>query len=452
MSVEIILQFLLALGLWALVWMERWVKANENEKQGHFLSFWEIRTFALISFLWAISTSLTLIFKSNFFILLSLFVFSSFIFVYYLYSTFKEKKMWLTTEITAIITFFLWVFVMVWYSQVAIILSIVLTFLLSSKPFIESIVDKISREELHNTIKFAVISVVILPILPNQKYSFVDFLTSLWYEWEISNSIMNVDFFNPYGVWFFVVLMSAISYAWYIMSKLIWEKGSIIASWAIWWLISSTAVTAAMTESSKKDTKNTDLYVVSTLLASTIMFIRVVIIVLFFNINMIWAILTPSILMLIWMLLYIFYFYHKSSRSKKTKTSLDFEKKKYSSPFSIVPALQFAWFVVIIKFISAVGSLYQDVWWDYFFYALWVISWLADVDAVSQTMAVDSFDQKITTSIAAITIIIAVISNNFVKGSIAFKFWEKKFGRSVMMWFVVSMIMWIVWMILMKVL
>jgi uncharacterized membrane protein (DUF4010 family) len=108
--------------------------------------------------------------------------------------------------------------------------------------------------------------------------------------------------------------------------------------------------------------------------------------------------------------------------------------------------LQFAWFVLIIKFISGVGWLYQEVWWDYFFYALWVISGLADVDAVSQTMAVDSIDWKVWLNVAAITIIIAVISNNLVKGSIALKFWEKKFWREVMLWFVVSMIMWILWM------
>ncbi|MDF1682291.1 MAG: DUF4010 domain-containing protein [Patescibacteria group bacterium] len=50
--------------------------------------------------------------------------------------------------------------------------------------------------------------------------------------------------------------------------------------------MSSTAVTASMTQSSQKDKKNIDLYVVSTLIASTIMFVRVIIIVLFFNIDM----------------------------------------------------------------------------------------------------------------------------------------------------------------------
>jgi uncharacterized membrane protein (DUF4010 family) len=96
--------------------------------------------------------------------------------------------------------------------------------------------------------------------------------------------------------------------------------------------------------------------------------------------------------------------------------------------------------------------LYKDVWGDYFFYALWIISWLADVDAISQTMAVDAFDWKVWLELAAMTIIIAVISNNLVKGSISLKFWERKYWISVMLWFVISMLMWIFGMFFLKLL
>lgn len=452
MSVEIILQFLLSMWLGALIWMERSIKIHPKILSKTPVSFWEVRTFALISFMWALSTWLSLLFKSELFILLSFFILWLFILTYYLYSSFKEKQLWLTTEIASLITFFLWVFIMIGYSQMSIILSIIITFLLSSKHYLEDLLKNISREELNNTLKFAVISIVILPLLPDEKFSIADILTFLWYSKEINNSIINLSFLNPYWIWFFVVLMAGISYAWYIMSKVIWEKSSIIASGAIGWLVSSTAVTASMTESSKKDLKNTDLYVVSTLIASTIMFIRVVIIVLFFNINMLSSIIYPSSFMLVWMILYMIYFYYKSQKKDIKVENLPFEEKKYSSPFSVWPALKFAWFVLIIKFIAWVWWLFKDVWWDYFFYILWVISWLADVDAISQTMAVDAIDWKIWLNLAAITIIIAVISNNFVKWSIALKFWEKRFWISVMLWFVVSMIMWVIWMVLLSIL
>ena len=451
MEMQIVLQLLLALWLWGLIWMERGIKTPQKLPSKWFISFWEIRTFALISFFWALTAWFSLVFKSPLFIVTWLIILWILIWIYYTYTVYKEKQFWLTSEISAIVTFLLWAFIMVWTMQIAIILSIILTFILSSKWFIDKIVEKISREELNNTLKFAVISIVILPLLPDVKYSISDILLFLWYTNEIKNSILTLQFFNPYGLWFFVVLMAGISYAGYIMSKVIWEKWSIIASWAIWWLISSTAVTAAMSETSKKDKRNTNLYVVSTLLASTIMFIRVVLIVLFFNINMLSAIIYPSGFMLVWMVLYMVYFYIKSKKKDVHKDNLDFEEKKYSSPFSVWPALKFAWFVLMIKFIAWVGWLYKDIWWDYFFYALWVISWLADVDAISQTMAVDSIDWKVWVSLAAMTIIIAIISNNFVKWWIAMKFWEKSYGISVMLWFVVSMIMWVIGMIVLGV-
>lgn len=448
MDIQIIFQLLLAMWLWALIWIERWIK--QNGKQNSEDSFWEIRTFALISFLWAFTATISIMFKTNLFIFVWALLIWLLILIYYIYWVFKGKQLWATTEIAWIITFFLWVFVMVWEYKIAIIMTIIITFLLSSKWFLERLTDKISGEELRNTIKFAVISVVMLPLLPDQKYSIVEILKFLWYEWDISNSILNLSFLNPYGIWFFVVLMAWISYVGYIMSKFIWEKWSILATWAVWWLVSSTAVTATMTEQSKKDTKNTNMYVVSTLLASTIMFVRVVIIVLFFNINLLSSILLPSIFMFLWMAVYILYFYFKWKKEKTVIKNIK-DAKEYKSPFSIWPALKFAIFVLFIKFVSALWKLYEDVWWDYFYYAIWVISGLADVDAISQTMAVDSEDGKILASLAVTTIIISIMSNNLVKWSLALKFWERKFWISVMLGFVISMLMWVVWIVLMNI-
>lgn len=436
MDTQVILQFILAIWLWLLIWFERWIWKQEKTEE-------EIRTFALISFLWALTTYISMESNSSIFAIIWFIVVSVFAFMFYWYWIIKNNENGLTTELALVTTFLLWVFVMSGYYQMAVILSILITLLLSSKKFFMNLTKKISMEELQNTIKFAVIALVILPMFPNQKYSIMDLLNFAGFDGKFDNAILNLDFFNPYWIWFFVVLMSGISYAWYIMSKFIWEKWSIIASWAIWWLVSSTAVTASMTESSKKDEKNSDLYVVSTLIASTIMFVRVIIIVLFFNINMLSSIFLPSLLMLFWMVIYMVYFYIKWRKSSQSNSIIE-KKESYKSPFSVWPAIKFALFVLLIKFISWVWSLYQDVWWNYFFYVLWVISWLADVDAISQTMSVDAKAWEITTTLAATTIIIAIISNNFVKWWLALN-WNKKYGWSVMMWFVVSMIMGLIW-------
>ncbi len=448
--VTFVLQLLLSALLWAIVWAERDIFNKKDLDIKERPSFGWIRTFALISLFWWISVALDNILNSHIILITSIIILWAFTLVSYIYWVFKEKQLWLTTEIAVFLTYFLWVFVILWFSKFAVIFSIIITFILSSKDFLMKAKEKISREEVSNTLKFAVISIVILPLLPDLKFSIFQILQILWYSTEALNlPIVNIEFFNPYWIWFFVVLMSAISYVWYILSKFIWEKNSIIASGAIWWLISSTAVTASMTENSKKDTKNIDLYVVWTLIASAIMFIRVILIVLLFNINMLNAITVPAILMLVWMWLYIYYFYNKSKNEKLIIKS-DIESN-YKSPFTVWPAIKFALFVLMIKFIAAVWTEYKDIWWDYFYYTLWIISWLADVDAISQTMAVDAKDWKLISSVASMTIIIAVMSNNIVKWTIAWRFGEKRFWKIVMGWFLFSMFFWIIGLILLKV-
>lgn len=83
------------------------------------------------------------------------------------------------------------------------------------------------------------------------------------------------------------------------------------------------------------------------------------------------------------------YFYWKTLSEKNTKKASI--ENNIRSPFRIVPALQFAAIIVVIKFISGVGIIYKDVWGESLFYsALGIVSGLADVDAVTQTMAVDA--------------------------------------------------------------
>ena len=168
----------------------------------------------------------------------------------------------MTTEIAFLITYCLGAFVLLGFSKIAIILTITLTFILSIKESLNKLKSKITREEISNTLKFAVVSFVILPLLPDHKYAISDLFINLGATIKFTSPIITTHFLNPYGVWFFVVVISAVGYIGYVLSKVIGEKNSIIASGAIGGLISSTAVTASMTEKSKHDVGNISLYAV----------------------------------------------------------------------------------------------------------------------------------------------------------------------------------------------
>jgi uncharacterized membrane protein (DUF4010 family) len=102
---------------------------------------------------------------------------------------------------------------------------------------------------------------------------------------------------------------------------------------------------------------------------------------------------------------------------------VDEKKREYESPFQLLPALQFAGLIVLIKFISQVGVIYKDVIpLEVSSYFIGLVSGLADVDGVNYIYSTGAQSGEFTLLIAATTILIAVMSNNTVKASIAYRF------------------------------
>ncbi len=367
-----------------------------------------------------------------------------------MYSSFRKDQMGVTSEYAAILTYFIGVMSMKGEYIFAVILTVFIMIILSSKEFLSEILKRISREELGTTLKFAVIALVILPLLPDAKYSFLDIahwiLGNKSLEW--SDGILTMKFFNPYSIWFFVVIMAGVEYIAYILAKVMWPRWGILATGAVWWLISSTATTAAMTQKSHRKDGNTNAYVVGTLAASCIMFIRVILISWFYSPEILPIILIPACAMFTTLASCTLYLYKLANKWTITVE----ETQKYESPFRVAPALQFAWLILLIKFIAGVGLVYksnlQEWFWaaaeKIYYYIFGVISWLADVDAITQTMASTAEEGKIAYLLASSTILIAVMSNNIVKASIAKRFGEKEFGDKVFYSFWASIVVGIV--------
>lgn len=170
-----------------------------------------------------------------------------------------------------------------------------------------------------------------------------------------------------------------------------------IASGAVGGMISSTATTAAMTHKSKEHPEHRNAYIVATLVASTIMCIRVIAISGFYSSAILSVVMIPAFCMLSGLIGTAYYFYRKNGTteaSTETETENEnvaketVEKTAYESPFRLLPAVQFAGVVVVIKFLSGLGIIYKEFLNPQIFnYALGAISGLADVDAITQDMA-----------------------------------------------------------------
>ncbi|MBC7503916.1 DUF4010 domain-containing protein [Candidatus Gracilibacteria bacterium] len=437
--------FILAIALGALIGTEREMPRTLTNQASVAGGFGGIRSYALLALLGALTTWLDTIFSSDIWKISGLIISGLFVMIAYAYSSWGKDLMGVTSEYAALVTYLIGVIVMSGERTTAVILSILILLILSSKGYLKNIRERFSRSELGDALKFAVIALVVLPLLPNQKFSIVEMLGFFTGgQMQLSHEILSMHFFNPFGIWFFVVIMAGVEYIGYILSKVLGNHGGVLASGAIGGMISSTATTAAMTSKSNQHPSNRNVYIAATLIASTIMCIRVIAISGFYSQEILGVVMIPALCMLAGLLGTAYYFYnqkHQIQIDKKDEPINIDEKAEYESPFRLIPAIQFAGVIVIVKFLSGLGLIYKEVLdpriWNY---ALGALSGLADVDAITQDMASKAGEGSIALTIAASTILIAAMSNNIVKGSIAYRFGEQYFGRGVAIGFGLSII------------
>ncbi len=435
-TLDIIIRFLEAAALWALVGLEREVIAAHryaDPSKNHSV-FWWLRSYTLMALLGAISVYLGDILWSpqTMVIFIGTIVFL-FILLSYIYSAFQHDLFGVTSELAALVTFLLGAIVMSWEMQIAIFIGVMLTVMLAYKSRIAPIIDRIGSVEITNTLKFAVIALIILPLLPDHKYALHDIMVFLP-EWRFTMA----HFFNPYSIWQFVVVMSGVSYIGYFLSKIYWSRKGIIFSGAIGGMVSSTAVTSSMAEKSLHDIHHLYPTIIATITACTIMLFRVIIIVTAFNPYLLWTLLVPIVAMILTSWLILLWLWKKSKIHEEIVVA-----SKYESPFQIIPALKFAGLIVLIKFFSTLAVSYQDffaqiAWLENFknfpIYLISFLSGLADVDAITQDMAEKSalWAQSLTSLVATISIIIALVTNTAIKIGLAKKFWSPQFGSYIL--------------------
>jgi uncharacterized membrane protein (DUF4010 family) len=145
------------------------------------------------------------------------------------------------------------------YLEVASSTAVVVTLLLGAKPELHDLVRAIEREELLATIRLLLISVVLLPILPDRGYG-------PWHS------------LNPYRIWWMVVLVASVSYLGYF-AKRIWgrERGYLVTG-MLGGLASSTAVTLSLSRRAGASRADLGALGAGTVVACSVMFVRLLVI------------------------------------------------------------------------------------------------------------------------------------------------------------------------------
>lgn len=129
-----------------------------------------------------------------------------------------------TSEIAILVCYGLGAAVWFGYDTLAVMLAITSTILLYFKTQLHSITEKMTPKDMHSILQFAVLSFVILPILPNQDYG-------------------PFNAFNPRQVWWMVVLISGLALSGYMALRIIGAEHGAAVLGIFGGLASSTATT-----------------------------------------------------------------------------------------------------------------------------------------------------------------------------------------------------------------
>jgi uncharacterized membrane protein (DUF4010 family) len=305
----------------------------------------------------------------------------------------------MTTEISGLITYVIGA--LVWREQywIATTLAVVGVLLLELKSALEALSKRVPGSEILTLAKFLLLTAVILPIVPNRTFGTFDF--------------------NPFKVWLVVSAVSAISYGSYILQKRTRGRGGILLAALLGGAYSSTLTTVVLAKQSK-DQAHPHLYAGSMLVASGVMYLRLMALVGIFNRGLLHLLGLPFLLLGV-MALIAGWLWTRMSEPNANLSSKEILPK---NPLEISAALAFGAIFVAILWITHLALAYLG---SAGLYSLAGIMGVSDVDPFILSLA-NSAGSLTPLLLAGNAIIIAAASNNLIKGIYAYSFGERRTG------------------------
>ena len=328
-----------------------------------------------------------------------------------------DHEVGITTQVSAMVVFVVGVLVPtmpLFAASVAVIVAIVLAL----KRYTSRFVRLLTPAEIVSTMKFLLVTVVLLPLLPNQA---VD-------PW---------GFYNPREIWLLVVLISGISFMAYFAIRFMGARRGLTLTGILGGMASSTAVTLAMSRQVRQQPESKTVLLSAALaitLANAFMFVRVTIAVGVINIALLSTLWVPFVVMAIPGTLIAITMWLLLSRHMASRTSVDEEEElpdeelDLRNPFELVPALRFA---VLLTAIIGGANFLQQIYGGGAIYVAAVFGGLAETNAISLAVARLENMGEITAQVATQAIIVAILANSFVKAGLASAIGSRRLGMYV---------------------
>jgi uncharacterized membrane protein (DUF4010 family) len=371
------LRFVIAIALGFLIGLERETTKKEHKK----LIIGGVRTYPIISM---IGFGCGWLFKMGveFILPLGLLAISVLISIAY-FAKIKEGRFGITSEVTALLTFLIGTLSLLVDIWIPMALGIINALLLSEKTELENYVAKLDKVEFLAVLKFLLITLIIYPVLPDKDYT----------QFKL----------NPAQIWLIIMLVSSIGFVGYYLIKKFGSKAGLRLSGIMGGIVSSTAVAISSGRIARQDPSKANLALQASILASSIMYLRILI--------LIWVINFSFIQELWWRLLFLAVIGIVLSFGLAKDSAIDnhSEITGLKNPFEIKPAVIFALLFIVLTVVTDYIKTYlgSDA-----LISLSIIVGITDIDPFILSLVNNT---KEINRVIIQSIIIAMMSNTLIK-------------------------------------
>lgn len=307
-----------------------------------------------------------------------------------------------TTMVAAFATFALGAMAVRGYMAAAGAAAVVIAIILGLKPIINTWVERLKPQEIHAAFKLLLISVVLLPVLPDRT---VD-------PWDV---------LNPYQLWWMVVLIAALSFAGYFAIKIAGPRHGIGLTGIFGGIASSTVLTLQFSRLARRNHGIQRLLACGVVIASSTMFPRLLVIIGVVFPPLMVKLAVPFLLMsVIGYIGAIFLWIGSRTHSPP-------DEPIFKNPVELTKAIQFGAILAAIMILAKMARVWLG---DTGIFMLAALSGLGEVDAITLSLA-RMARADLSVDVAAKALVLCAVVNTVLKGGIV-----AILGGRAMSWFV----------------
>ena len=311
----------------------------------------------------------------------------------------------ITTSIAVLVVYLLGA--LSWYGRLleSCIVVVVMLWVLSAKEQLHTFAQRLSKEDIIAIVKFAVITALVLPFLPNQSFG-----------------PPGLEVLNPRSIWLFVVFISGIGFVGYGLIKLVGPGKGIWLTGLLGGLASSTALTLNLAGRSRENEAYASDFTLGIVLSWAVMYVRLYLICIFLSSSLARPLLLPLLLPVVPALGYALFIKVKEFRNHQQKSA------DFTNPFKLLPAIKFGVVFTCVMFVANAARVYLGSG------ALLACSFLggaAEMDAVAFSVIDMNLKSGLAVRELVLALLFASFANTLTKGILVCVLGSKSMRRPI---------------------